>query len=81
MSGSENEEKILDLIEEVCDSSGIRDQRDTDLFKAGLLDSMGAIDLLVGIEDEFGVVIEPTQYDRDQMNTVDKIVARVEENL
>lgn len=78
---AENEAKILDLIEEVCDSSDIRDQRDTDLFKAGLLDSMGAIDLLVGIEDEFGVIIEPTQYDRDEMNTVNKIIARVEENL
>ena len=47
-------ERMLDLIEEVCDDEVIREERDIDLFKAGLLDSMAAIELLVGIESEFG---------------------------
>ena len=36
-------ERMLDLIEEVCDDEVIREERDIDLFKAGLLDSMAAI--------------------------------------
>ena len=40
-------ERMLDLIEEVCDDEVIREERDIDLFKAGLLDSMAAIELLV----------------------------------
>ena len=75
------EEKLLAVIAEVCDSDDVYDQRDTDLFETGMLDSMGAIDLLVEIEDEFGVVIAPTELEREDMNTVNKIIARVQERL
>lgn len=59
MANGTVEERMLDLIEEVCDDEVIREERDIDLFEAGLLDSMAAIELLVGIESEFGVVIPP----------------------
>ena len=71
-------ERMLDLIEEVCDDEVIREERDIDLFKAGLLDSMAAIELLVGIESEFGVVIAPTAVEREEMNTVNKIIYQVQ---
>lgn len=71
-------ERVLDLIEEVCDDEVIREERDIDLFKAGLLDSMAAIELLVGIESEFGVVIAPTAVEREEMNSVNKIIHQVE---
>ncbi|WP_302403762.1 D-alanine--poly(phosphoribitol) ligase subunit DltC [Adlercreutzia equolifaciens] len=71
-------ERMLDLIEEVCDDEVIREERDIDLFKAGLLDSMAAIELLVGIEFEFGVVIAPTAVEREEMNSVNKIIHQVE---
>ena len=75
------EDKLLDLIAEICDTDDVRDRRDLDLFEAGLLDSLGAIDLLVAIEEEFGVVIAPTELEREEMNTVNKIIARVKERL
>ena len=71
-------ERMFDLIEEVCDDEVIREERDIDLFKAGLLDSMAAIELLVGIESEFGVVIAPTAVEREEMNSVNKIIHQVE---
>ena len=71
-------ERMLDLIEEVCDDEVIREERDIDLFMAGLLDSMAAIELLVGIESEFGVVIAPTAVEREEMNSVNKIIHQVE---
>lgn len=71
-------ERMLDLIEEVCDDEVVREERDIDLFKAGLLDSMAAIELLVGIESEFGVVIAPTAVEREEMNSVNKIIHQVE---
>ncbi len=75
------EEKLLALIAEICDTDDVYEQRDIDLFAADLLDSMGAIDLLVELEDQFGVVITPTELDREEMNTVNKIIARVQERL
>ena len=75
------EEKLIDLIADVCDTDDVRERRDIDLFAAGLLDSLCAIDLLVEIEEEFGVVIAPTELEREEMNTVNKIIARVKERL
>lgn len=75
------EEKLVDLIAEICDTDDVRERRDIDLFEAGLLDSLGAIDLLVEIEEEFGVIIAPTELERSEMNTVEKIIARVKERL
>lgn len=78
MADNSVEERMLDLIEEVCDDEVIREERDIDLFEAGLLDSMAAIELLVGIESEFGVVIAPTAVEREEMNSVNKIIHQVE---
>ncbi|WP_324249687.1 phosphopantetheine-binding protein [Eggerthella lenta] len=52
-----------------------------DLFEAGLLDSMGAIELLVGIESTFGIEIAPTAVEREEMNSVNKIIHQIEIRL
>ena len=78
MTHEEVEAQMLDLLEEVCDDDAVREERDIDLFEAGLLDSMAAIEVLVGIEERFGVEIAPTAVEREEMNTVDKIIHQVE---
>ena len=81
MTYEELEEKMLDILEEVCGDDEVRTNRDEDLFALGLLDSMGAIELLVAIEDVFGVYIAPTEVERDEMNTVNLIIHQVEIRL
>lgn len=78
-SGAEDDvrSRVLDLLEDVCGDPAVRDHVDDDLFELGLLDSMDAIELLVGIEDEFGVSIAPTEVPRDEMNTANKIADQV----
>ena len=49
MAENSVEERMLELIEEICDDEIIREERDVDLFEEGLLDSMAAIELLVAI--------------------------------
>lgn len=73
--------KMLDLLEDVCGDPAVRDHLDDDLFELGLLDSMAAIELLVSIEDEFGVSIAPTEVERSEMNTANKIVDQVAKRL
>lgn len=81
MDRAQFEDKMLDLLEDVCDDPAVREERDIDLFEAGLLDSMAAIEVLVAIEEQFGVEIAPTAVERDQMNSVNKIMERVWERL
>ena len=75
------EQKIIDLIIEITDEAEIGDYRDDDLFEEEVLDSLGAIELLVSLKEEFGVSIAPTALDRSEMNTVNKIIERVRERL
>ncbi len=81
MTTANIEEKVLDMLEDICDDDAVREERDIDLFDAGLLDSMAATELLVAIEEDFGVQIAPTAVDRDEMNTVNKIIHQIEVRL
>ena len=81
MDKAEVEEKVLDILEDVCGDDVVRDERDMDLFAAGLLDSMGGIEVLVRLQDEFGVEIAPTAVERSEMNSVNTIIHQVEIRL
>ena len=81
MATANIEEKVLDILEDICDDEAVREERDIDLFDAGLLDSMASIELLVAIEEDFGVQIAPTAVDRDEMNTANKIIHQIEVRL
>ena len=75
------DEQIVDLVVEISGEDEVADERDIDLFEEEILDSMAAIELLVAIKDNFGVSIAPTELDREEMNTVNKIIARVRERM
>ena len=72
-------EKVLDLLEEVCDDDVVREDLDMDLFEEELMDSLAFAELLAMIEDELGVVLSPSEVVRSQVNTANKIIALVEE--
>lgn len=75
------EQRALDMLEGICEDEAVREERDIDLFDAGLLDSLAAIELLVAIEERFGVDIAPTAVERTEMNTVNKIIHQIEVRL
>ncbi len=75
------EQRALDMLEEICEDEAVHEERDIDLFDAGLLDSLAAIELLVAIEERFGVDIAPTAVERTEMNTVNKIIHQIEVRL
>lgn len=73
------EEKVLDLLEEVCEDDVVREDLDMDLFEEDILDSLGFAELLTMIEDELAVIIAPSEVVREQVNTANKIIALVKE--
>ena len=48
-------EKVLDLLEEVCDDDVVREDLDMDLFEEELMDSLAFAELLAMIEDELEI--------------------------
>lgn len=81
MDRNELESKVLDMLEDICADDAVREERDVDLFDAGLLDSLAAIEVLVDIEENFGVEIAPTAVERKEMNTVNKIIDQIAARL
>ncbi|MDR0297733.1 MAG: D-alanine--poly(phosphoribitol) ligase subunit DltC [Streptococcaceae bacterium] len=74
-------EEVFDVIEQIAGSDEFREDLDMDLFEEGILDSMRAIMLIVELENTFDVSLPPSEMDREEWNTANKIAARVEEKL
>ena len=72
-------EKLLKIIAEVCEAAAVKDDCDLDLFEEGFLDSLGLTELLIAIEEEFGVTISPTAYEKEQLSSVNKIISVLKE--
>lgn len=78
---SADESKALALIADACGSDEVLSARGVNLFEAGFLDSLAFVELLVGFEEKFGVVIQPTEVEREEVSTVDRILALLDERV
>lgn len=67
------EEKLLEILEQICDDDIVREDLELDLVEEGLLDSIAVVELIVAIEEEFGVSLSPTEYEKEDWATVRKI--------
>ena len=74
-------EKLLVMIEELCGDEIVREDPDIDLLEEGLIDSLDYIELLLKIEDEFGLKLSPLELTREEMATPNRIIAVVEKRL
>jgi len=70
------EERILSILEEICEDDVIYEERDINLKEEGLMDSLAFVELLVRLE-EFGLEIAPTEVTYEEIDTPNKIVEYV----
>ena len=74
-------EKLLLMIEELCGDEIVRENPDIDLLEEGLIDSLDYIELLLWIEEAFGLKMSPSERTREEMATPNRIIAVVEKRL
>ena len=70
--------KVLEIIEDLF-MEDVSDMMDEDLFDAGVLDSMGTVELIVELENHFDINVPVSEFGRDDWNTANKIVEGVME--
>lgn len=75
------EEKFLDILEEICGDEVVKEDLDINLVDEGLMDSLDFIELIVAIEDNFGVKIEPSEYPREESDTPNKILKIIKSKM
>ena len=71
-------EKVLEIFIEVTGNDEIAEDLDLNLFDAGLLDSRAIIEVLLKIEENLGIKLQPTDLEREDMSTVNKMTAFLE---
>ncbi|WP_294372779.1 D-alanine--poly(phosphoribitol) ligase subunit DltC [uncultured Clostridium sp.] len=71
-------EKVLEIFIDVTGNDEIAEDLDLNLFDAGLLDSLAIIEVLLQIEEKLGIKLQPTDLEREDMSTVNKMTAFLE---
>ncbi len=75
------ENKFFDILEELCGDEIVREDPDINLLDEDLMDSMDYTELLIEIEEAFGVVIAPSEVTREEMDTPNKILAVIKSKM
>ena len=70
--------EVIEIIDELF-MEDVSDMMDEDLFDAGVLDSMGTVELIVELESRFHIRVPVSEFGRDDWNTANKIVEGVTE--
>ncbi|WP_367292200.1 D-alanine--poly(phosphoribitol) ligase subunit DltC [Leuconostoc mesenteroides] len=70
-------EQIVEILNTVI-GEDISDQMDDDFFENGLLDSMATVELLLDLESKLNIQAPVSEFNRDEWNTPNKVVAKVE---
>lgn len=70
--------EVLAIIDDLF-MEDVSSMMDEDLFDAGVLDSMGTVELIVELESHFNIDIPNAEFGRNDWNTANKIVAGVTE--
>lgn len=74
-------ERVIDLLVDVTRADEVRTDPELQLYELGLIDSLGTVELLVAITQEFAVDISPTEIDRTIWATPRKIAEFVDGRL
>lgn len=75
------EDKVVKILVDVTGNDDIQEERDEDLFESGLLDSLGIIEVLLKIEEVFGLKLQPTDLERKDMATVNNLISFLQTKL
>lgn len=81
MNNESIKEVLLNLLEELCDDDIVREDMDINLLEENLIDSIDYIELFVDIEDELGIVLVPSEFAREEMDTPRKIIEQVTKKI
>ena len=70
-------EEVIDVLNTIT-GEDVSDKMDENLFDDGLLDSMATVELLLDLENKFDIQAPVSEFNRDEWDTPNKVVAKVE---
>ena len=76
-----NAAKVTALLEQITGTDEVQRDPDLDLTDLGLLDSLGMVELMVGLSEQFGIEISPAEVAREEWSTPRKIIAYIDQRI
>jgi D-alanine--poly(phosphoribitol) ligase subunit 2 len=74
-------EKVLELVASIAETDEVCTNLELPLYECQLLDSIKTVELMIGIEEEFGIKISPAEFERENWDTPGKIIADLERRM
>ena len=71
-------EQVLEMLEEICEDEVVREDLDINMKEEGLMDSLAFVEMLVKIEEIFGLSIAPTEVTNEEIDTPNKVISYIE---
>ena len=71
-------DQILHILADITGSDEVKKDLDVNIFETGLLDSMGTVQLLLEFQNQLGVDVPVSEFDRSEWDTPNKTNAKVE---
>lgn len=67
------EAMATEILEQVSEVEGLSEDKDLNLFEAGLLDSLAVIGVIIQIEVRTGIRLQPTDFVKEDIASVNSL--------
>lgn len=74
-------DRVMRALERIAQTDEVRREPGLRLYELGLIDSLATVELVVALDEEFGVDIAPAEIDRDLWATPARIVTFMESRV
>ena len=71
-------EQVLDMLEEICEDDVVKEDLDINMKEEGLMDSLAFVEMLVRIEEIFGLSVAPTEVTYEEIDTPNTVITYIE---
>ncbi len=71
-------DRVLAELEQITGTDQVKKDLDLALFDEDILDSLGTVELMVALSENFGIEISPAEIDRAMWSTPRKIITYIE---
>ena len=71
-------ERVLQLVASVAETEEVCTNLELPLYESQVLDSIKTVELMVRIEEEFGLKVSPAEFERENWATPRKIIGDLE---
>jgi len=74
-------EKVLQVLSSVTETDEVRANLELPLYECQVLDSIKTVELMIRVEEEFGLRISPAEFERETWGTPRRIITDLENRM